>query len=102
MDSLMFAVIETGGKQYKVTKDATLSVEKLEGNPGDKVSLSVLLVGNGDKVSMGAGKVTAEIVEQGLGDKVLIFKKKRRQNYRRTRGHRQPFTAVKVVEITEK
>jgi large subunit ribosomal protein L21 len=97
----MFAVIKTGGKQYKVAKDDTIRVEKLEGNVGDVVALTdVLAVGNkvGAPLVSGAG-VAAEIVAQGKADKVLIFKKVRRQTYRRKQGHRQTFTELKVVDI---
>ncbi|MBI1275883.1 50S ribosomal protein L21 [bacterium] len=101
----MQAVIATGGKQYTVQKDAVLKVEKLAGDVGAKVKLDqVLAVINGDKVNVGAplvsgATVEAEILKQGKGDKVLIFKKKRRQNYRRKNGHRQLFTAIKITNI---
>ncbi|WP_138380948.1 50S ribosomal protein L21 [Luteithermobacter gelatinilyticus] len=101
----MFAVVKTGGKQYKVAKDDILKVEKLEGEAGSKVTLDeVLLVGDDKGVQVGsptvAGTVvTAEILEQTRGDKVIIFKKKRRHNYRRKKGHRQELTVLKVLEI---
>lgn len=102
----MFAVIQTGGKQYKVASNDTLVVEKLAGEPGDKVTFDVLAVGSEKQVAIGAptvsgAKVTAEILAHGQGDKVVIFKKKRRQNYRRTRGHRQPYTALFISEILD-
>lgn len=103
----MFAVIRTGGKQYKVAKDDIISVEKLLGEPGDTVELGDVLMigGEGKAPTVGAplldkARVTAEIVEQGKGDKVIVFKKKRRQNYRRTRGHRQELTVLKVLEVS--
>ena len=103
----MFAVIRTGGKQYKVAKDDIISVEKLLGEPGDTVQLGdVLMIGEDGKApTVGTplvekASVTAEIVEQGKGDKVIVFKKKRRHNYRRTRGHRQELTVLKVLDVS--
>lgn len=102
----MFAVIQTGGKQYKVASNDTVKVEKLAGEPGDKVTFDVITVGSEKNVAVGAptvsgAKVTAEILSHGKAEKVVIFKKKRRQNYRRTRGHRQPFTALFITEIVD-
>lgn len=102
----MFAVIQTGGKQYKVASNDTVLVEKLEGKAGDIVTLDVVAIGNGKDVSLGAplvsgAKVTAEIIGVEKGDKVLIFKKKRRQNYRRTNGHRQQFTKLFITGIAD-
>jgi large subunit ribosomal protein L21 len=97
----MFAVIRTGGKQYRVTTDDVLSIEKLEGEVGATLTLSeVLLVGDqtGTPLVKGAS-VEAEILEQGKGEKVIAFKKKRRKNTHRKRGHRQPFTKVKITAI---
>tara|TARA_B100002052_G_C15829691_1_gene574742 strand:- start:734 stop:1246 length:513 start_codon:yes stop_codon:yes gene_type:complete len=103
----MFAVIRTGGKQYKVAKDDIITVEKLLGEPGEKVQLGdVLMLGEEGKApTVGAplvqkAAVTAEIVEQGKGDKVIVFKKKRRHNYRRTKGHRQEQTTLKILEVS--
>lgn len=106
MGNDMFAVIQTGGKQYKVASNDTLVVEKLAGEPGDKVTFDVIAVGSEKAVAVGAplvsgAKVTAEILSHGKGEKVVIFKKKRRQNYRRTRGHRQPYTALFISEIVD-
>ena len=101
----MFAVIKTGGKQYKVAKDDVIVVEKLDGETGEVVAFdSVLMVGEGAETKAGAPFVegvcvAGEVVEQTRGDKVLIFKKKRRQNYRRTKGHRQDLTVVKITDI---
>jgi large subunit ribosomal protein L21 len=103
--SIMFAVIRTGGKQYKVAKDDVIAVEKLAGEPGATVELGeVLMVGDGAAVSTGAplvagASVSATLVEHRLGDKIIIFKKKKRQNYRRKRGHRQPQTVLRITEI---
>jgi large subunit ribosomal protein L21 len=99
----MFAVIRTGGKQYKVAKDDVITVEKLVGEPGSTVTLDdVLMVGEGAsaKTKTPGAQVTAEVVEQIRADKVLIFKKRRRHNYRRKNGHRQPLTVLKVTGIT--
>ncbi len=100
----MFAVIRTGGKQYRVAADETLEVEKLSGEAGDQITFSDVLMLGGDKPQVGAplvsgASVAAEIVEQGRGDKVIIFKKRRRQNSRRKNGHRQSYTLVRVTEI---
>ena len=101
----MFAVIKTGGKQYKVAANDTLKIEKLAGEPGEQIVFdSVLMVSEGESVSVGApfvegASVAAEVVEQTRGEKIIVFKKKRRQNYRRKKGHRQELTAVKITEI---
>jgi large subunit ribosomal protein L21 len=100
----MFAVIRTGGKQYRVAADDVLSIEKLEGEVGSKLTLSEVLLLGGDAPRTGAPLVTgasveAEILEQGKGEKVIAFKKKRRKNTHRKRGHRQCFTKVKITAI---
>lgn len=101
----MFAVIKTGGKQYKVQKDDKLLVEKLEGKDGDTLILDqVLMVSDGKKATLGeplvkGAKVEAKVVEQTRGPKITIFKKKRRQNYRRKKGHRQDLTMIQITEI---
>lgn len=101
----MFAVIKTGGKQYKVSKDDKLLVEKLEGNDGDKVTLDqVLMVSDGKTSTVGEPLVKGAIVEatvvtQTRGPKITIFKKKRRQNYRRKKGHRQDLTMIQITNI---
>ena len=101
----MYAVIRTGGKQYKVEKDSILMVESLAGDVGSKLTLSDVLMLGGDKPKLGAplvkgASVACEIVEHGQGEKVIAFKKKRRKNTHRKRGHRQHFTKVKVLGIT--
>ena len=99
----MFAVIRTGGKQYKVAKDDVITVEKLAGEPGASVTLEdVLMVGEGDasRAKPAGAQVTAEVVKQIKGDKVLIFKKRRRHNYRRKNGHRQNLTVLRVTGIS--
>ncbi len=100
----MFAVIRTGGKQYRVAKDDVLVVEKLAGDVGKSLTISDVLMVGGDKPKTGTptiagASVTAEILEQGRGEKVIAFKKKRRKNTHRKRGHRQPFTKVKITKI---
>ena len=101
----MFAVIKTGGKQYRVAADDVLKIEKVAGEIGDIVQIgNVLAFGEGDKVTIGApfvdgASVAAEVVEQGKSKTVIAFKKRRRQNSRRTRGHRQLLTTVRISEI---
>ena len=100
----MFAVIRTGGKQYKVAPDDLITVEKLEGEPGASLQLAVLMVGDGNSVSTGSplldgATVSATLVEHKRADKILVFKKKRRHNYRRKRGHRQHQTVLRITEI---
>jgi large subunit ribosomal protein L21 len=101
----MFAVIRTGGKQYKVVKDDMISVEKLAGEPGATVTLGdVLMIGDGASAAAGnptlaGASVTATVVEHVRSDKVLVFKKKRRHNYRRKNGHRQALTVLRVTDI---
>ncbi|MGH1455370.1 MAG: 50S ribosomal protein L21 [Alphaproteobacteria bacterium] len=101
----MFAVIKTGGKQYKVQKDDKLLVEKLEGNEGDKVTLDeVLMIADGKTSKIGepmvkGASVEATVVTQTRGPKITVFKKKRRQNYRRKKGHRQDLTMIQITNI---
>jgi large subunit ribosomal protein L21 len=100
----MYAVVRTGGKQYKVAQDSVLKVESLSGDVGAKVDFEVLMVG-GDTPKVGAplvagASVQAEILEHGQGEKVVAFKKKRRKDTHRKRGHRQHFTKVKVLSIS--
>ncbi|NIP99452.1 MAG: 50S ribosomal protein L21, partial [Nitrospinaceae bacterium] len=96
------------GKQYKVSQGDVIQVEKLEGNVGDKVTLDqVLMVGEGDRVDVGQpiledGAVTCEILDQFKGKKLIVFKKRRRKNYRRKNGHSQLLTKLKVTEISKK
>jgi large subunit ribosomal protein L21 len=102
----MYAVIATGGKQYRVTQDGVLRVEKLDAEPGSTVEFGeVLLVGQGTDVKVGApllkgGKVMATVVRHGQGDKVPIVKFRRRKHYLRMKAHRQKFTEVKVTGIS--
>jgi large subunit ribosomal protein L21 len=102
----MYAVINTGGKQYKVSPGDVVRVESLDAKIGDTIDIKeVFMIGDGDKVSIGkpvltSAKVTVEVVEEGRGEKLLIFKHRRRKGFRRTNGHRQNYTAIKVKEIT--
>lgn len=96
----MFAVIRTGGKQYKVANGDTLAVEKLAGEAGQTVEISdVLMVDQKLAPALKGAKVVAEIVRQFRDDKVTIFKKRRRHNYRRKKGHRQYLTEIKITDI---
>ena len=104
-DKAMFAVIKTGGKQYRVSADDVITIERIEGDEGSRVEFGqVLMVGEGSDVSIGTpavegATVTAEVVEQGRGPKTISFKKRRRQNSRRKKGHRQLLTTVSILEI---
>lgn len=102
----MYAVIQTGGKQYKVSEGTILKVEKLEAEAGDKITLDQVLLINDENGSVKIGdpvvkdaKITVEVLEQGKGKKVTVYKYKKRKNYRRKQGHRQPYTKLKVEKI---
>jgi large subunit ribosomal protein L21 len=97
----MFAIVRTGGKQYRVAPGDKIVVEKLAGNAGDSIDLTdVLLAGEGSDLKSTAGlSVQAEIIAQAKSDKVTVFKKRRRHNYRRKAGHRQQLTILKIVSI---
>ena len=101
----MYAVLKTGGKQYKVAENDVIIVEKLVAEAGSNIDLDeVLMIGDGEASTVGTptivgAKVTAEVLEQKRGKKVIVFKKKRRQNYRRTRGHRQELTVLRITDI---
>ena len=102
---MKYAVIRTGGKQYRVSEGEVVKVEKLDGEVGEKVTLAdVLFVGGDGDPKIGSplvanGKVTGEIVDQGRAKKIIVFKKKRRKSYSRQRGHRQYQTALKITVI---
>ena len=101
----MYAVIVTGGKQYKVTEGEVLEVEKLEGNAGDALDFKPIMCAKDGQSVVGApeaegASVTAEIVKQGKGAKILVFKYKAKKNVRKRQGHRQPFTQIKINKIT--
>jgi large subunit ribosomal protein L21 len=101
----MFAVIKTGGKQYRVAANDVITIEKLDGVAGDKIEFTeILMVGAGADATIGApfvegAVVSAEVVEQGRAKKVIAFKKRRRQNSKRSRGHRQHQTIVRILDI---
>ncbi len=101
----MFAVIRTGGKQYKVARDDVIVVEKLTGDEGSPLELTdVLAIGAGKDTTFGTpllegASVTATVLEQTRGDKIIVFKKKRRHNYRRKKGHRQALTVLRITGI---
>jgi len=100
----MYAVVKTGGKQYKVSEGDLLKVEKLEGAVGDTVELNEVLMLGGDKVAIGtpfvpSASVTGKIIEQGKDKKILVFKSKRRKDSRKLNGHRQPRTMLKIEKI---
>jgi large subunit ribosomal protein L21 len=104
----MYAVIRTGGKQYRVAPDDILEIEKIEAAEGEVIELpEVLIIGkDGGEPQVGTpvidgARVAAEVLEQGRGEKIIVFKKKRRKNYRRKRGHRQHLTTIRVLEVLE-
>lgn len=102
---MVYAIVRTGGKQYRVSQGDVVRIERLPGEAGDKVTLNeVLLIGGNGEVKIGTPRlanatVTGEIVNQGLAKKIIVFKKKRRKSYSRKRGHRQRLTALKITEI---
>ncbi|MFQ5451782.1 MAG: 50S ribosomal protein L21 [Nitrospinaceae bacterium] len=103
----MIAVVSTGGKQYKVSKGAVIDVEKIDGQAGETVTLNkVLMIDEGGDLKVGAPylegiTVTCEVARQFKGPKIIVFKKKRRKNYRRKNGHRQWYTQLKVTDINK-
>jgi len=103
---MAYAIIKTGGKQYRVSEGDTIRVEKIQGEVGSSIELDeVLMLGGGDDVSVGTplvsgAKVTAEIVAQDRAKKIIVFKMKRRKNYRRKQGHRQPYTELRITGVS--
>lgn len=100
----MYAVIKTGGKQYRVAQGDRLQIEKLVGNPGDEVRFDEVLLVGGDQPKVGAptvqgASVKAKILGQERGEKIIVFKFRRRKNYRRKNGHRQPYTQIEITGI---
>ena len=101
----MYAVLKTGGKQYKVSQNDVIIVERLSGESGAKINLdNVLMIGEGENTTVGTpiiegALVAAEVLEHKRGDKITVFKKKRRKNYRRTMGHRQELTVLRITDI---
>ena len=101
----MYAIIEAAGKQFRAEPDSTLRIPRLSAEPGEKVTFDVLLAEADGKVQVGqpsleGSSVAAEVVRHGRGEKIVVFKRKRRKNYRRKQGHRQDFTEVRVIDIT--
>ena len=103
----MYALVKTGGKQYRVAKDDTILVERIAAEEGAEVILNdIVMLGNGDKVTIGTptvdgAAVSATVVRQTRGPKIIIFRRKRRKNHRRTQGHRQDLTLLKINDIAE-
>ena len=103
----MYALVKTGGKQYRVSKDDTILVERLSAEEGEQVILNdIVMLGDGDKVTIGTplvdgAGVSATVVRQTRGPKIIIFRRKRRKNHRRTQGHRQDLTLLKINDIAE-
>lgn len=100
----MYAIFETGGKQYKAAKGDVVFVEKLDSEPGKQVSFDALVVADGDKIQIGTplvkgAKVKAKVIEHGKEKKVVIFKYKPKRNYRKKQGHRQPYTKLQITGI---
>lgn len=100
----MYAIVNTGGKQYKVANDDVITIEKIEGKVGDKVELPVIFLNDGKKIitdpaKLAKAKVTAQILDQFKGEKQLVFKFKKRKRYRRLKGHRQQLTKVKITKV---
>lgn len=100
----MYAIVSTGGKQYKVAQDDVITVEKIDAEVGSKVELPVLFLNDGKKIvtdpaKLAKAKVTAEIVDQFKGEKQLVFKFKKRKRYHRANGHRQNLTKIQIVEL---
>ena len=103
----MYALVKTGGKQYRVSKDDTILVERLCAEEGEQIILNdIVMLGDGDKVTIGTplvdgAGVSATVIRQTRGPKIIIFRRKRRKNHRRTQGHRQDLTLLKIIDIAE-
>ncbi len=96
---MSYAIIRTGGKQFAVESGQTLRVPTIEGKEGSKVDMETLVVGAGKDAKIGAGTVKATVVGHGRSDKIIVFKKKRRKQYKRKQGHRQGYTEIKIEKI---
>ena len=96
---MSYAIIKTGGKQFAVEDGQTLRVPSLEGKQGAKVDIPALVVGEGKDAKIGEGSVKATVVGHGRAEKIIVFKKKRRKQYKRTQGHRQGYTEIKIEKI---
>ena len=97
--NMSYAIIRTGGKQFAVEDGQTLRVPSISGKEGDKVEVEALALGEGKDAQFGGGKVSASIISHGRGEKIIVFKKKRRKQYKRTQGHRQGYTEIKIEKI---
>jgi large subunit ribosomal protein L21 len=96
---MSFAVIRTGGKQFSVETGETLRVPTIESKEGSKIELEALVIGDGKGVNLEGGKVKATVLEHGLSEKIIVFKKKRRKQYKRKQGHRQGYTEITIDKI---
>lgn len=96
---MSYAIIRTGGKQFPVEEGQTLRVPTIAGDAGSKLDIEALVLGEGSKAKIGGATVSATVVGHGKGDKVIVFKKKRRKQYKRKQGHRQGFTEIKIEKI---
>ena len=96
---MSYAIIRTGGKQFPVEEGQTLRVPSIEGKEGDKVEIEALVSGEGKDAKIGGATVNATIVGHGRGEKIIVFKMKRRKQYKRTKGHRQDYTEIKIDKI---
>jgi large subunit ribosomal protein L21 len=97
--TVAYAIVQSGGKQFRVSQGQVVRVPTLTAEVGDSVELQALLTGDGSSIELGGSPVTATVVEHGRGPKVIVFKKKRRKQYKKTHGHRQNFTAVRIESI---
>jgi large subunit ribosomal protein L21 len=97
--TVAYAIIQAGGKQFRVTEGEVVRIPSLKAEVGASVELDALLQGDGDNIELGGNRITATVVEHGRGPKIIVFKKKRRKQYKKTHGHRQNFTAVRIESI---
>ena len=96
---MAYAIVQSGGKQFRVSPGQVVRVPSITAKVGDSVQLEALLTGDGSSIEIGGGTVTATVVEHGRGTKIIVFKKKRRKQYKKTHGHRQNYTAVRIGAI---
>ena len=96
---MSYAIIKTGGKQFAVEDGQTLRVPSIEGKEGSSIDVQALVLGSGKEVKLGEGTVKATVVGHGRGEKIIVFKKKRRKQYKRKQGHRQDYTEIKIEKI---